>query len=147
MPDAHQVEQLAGAGRGRPLDRPGRRQPEQDAEEAAWHLRVKTSQHVLQRGQLAEESPVLERPADALRRHHVRGQAVEPAAAEGDRPRAQRRVPGDRIEQRRLAGAVRPDDGPHLAGLDAERDPRDRGEPAVAHGDASQIEERHRYSR
>ena len=53
-----------------PAARTGRRR-------SRGHLRVKTGQHVLQCGQLAEESAVLERPADALRRHHVRGQAVE----------------------------------------------------------------------
>jgi hypothetical protein len=147
VPDPHQVEELPGPGRGGPLGGTGARQPEEDPEEAARHLRVEAGQHVLERGQLVEEPSVLERPSHALRRHQVRREAVDPLAAEVDRPRGQRRMPRDRVEQRRLAGPVRPDDRPHLARLEPERHPGDRGEPSVAHGDVGQLEERHRYSR
>jgi len=56
-----------GRARRRPLGRAGRRHAEQDAEESRGHLRVETGQHVLERGQLAEETAVLKGPPDALR--------------------------------------------------------------------------------
>src|SRR5712691_9645955 len=77
MADAHQLEEPAGAARRRPLGRAGRRHAEQDAEESRGHLRVETGQHVLERGQLAEEPAVLEGAPDALRGHQVGREAVD----------------------------------------------------------------------
>jgi hypothetical protein len=56
-------------------------------------------------------------------------------------------VPGDRVEERRLAGAVRADDREHLARVEAQGDAGDGGEPAVPHRDVVQLEEGHGYSR
>ena len=43
-------------------------------------------------------------------------------AAEADRPGAGAELAGEQIDQRRLAGAVRADDGVDLADVDVERD-------------------------
>src|SRR6266542_6276256 len=145
--DAHELEEPSGSRRGRPLCRARDGPPEQDAEESRGHLRVETRQHVLERGELAEEPAVLEGPPDAFRRYQVGSEAVDPLRAEADGAGRQRGVSGDRVEERGLAGAVGADDGAHLAGVDAQGDTRDRDEAAVPHGDVVQLEEGHRYSR
>ena len=50
---------------------------------------------------------------------------------ERDRPPAAGEQPGDQPQQRRLAGAVRPDHREHLAGREAERDAREDRPPAA----------------
>ena len=145
--DAHHLEEPAGSCRRRPLGRARGGQPEQDAEESRGHLRVETRQHVLERGELAEEPAVLEGPPDALRRHHVGSEAIDPLRAEADGAGRQRGVSGDRVEERRLAGTVRADDRAHLAGVEAQGNAGDGGEPAVPHGDVVQLEKGHGYSR
>src|SRR5712691_1822127 len=77
MADAHQLEEPAGAARGRALGGEGRRHAEQHSEESRGHLRVQTGEHVLERGQLAEEPAVLEGAPDALRGHQVGREAVD----------------------------------------------------------------------
>ena len=44
---------------------------------------------------------------------------------------------GDRLDERRLAGAVVADQGDHLAGVDLEVDARERPDGAEALGDAA----------
>ena len=138
---------LPGSCRGRALARARRGLPEQDAEESRGHLGVETGQHVLERGELAEEPAVLEGPPDALGRHHVRSETVDALRAEADGAGGQRGMSGDRVEERGLAGAVRADDRAHLAGIDPQEDAGDRSEAAIAHGDVVELEEGHRYSR
>src|SRR5262249_13918116 len=117
------------------------------AKESRGHLGVQPGQHVLERGELAEEPTVLERPPHALRRHQVGRESIDPLVAEPDGAGGERGVSGDRVEERGLARAVGPDDGPDLAGLDAQGDAGYGGEAAVAHGDVVELEEGHGYSR
>ena len=51
------------------------------------------------------------------------------------------RLAGDDVHHGGLAGAVRPDDGAHLAGLDRERKVVQRAEAVERHGDAVEIEQ------
>src|SRR3989454_2896668 len=147
MADAHELEEPAGAARCRPLGRAGRRHAEQHSEESRGDLRVETGEHGLERGALAEEPAVLEGAPDALRGHQVGREAGDSLPAEADGAGGQHRVPRDRVEERRLAGAVRPDDRAHPAGVEAQGNAGDGGEPAVPHGDIVQLEEGHGYSR
>ncbi len=62
----------------------------------------------------------------------VRRQREQVTALEGDRSGAGRDRSRDRLEQRRLAGAIGPDDCDELALGDGERNPAQRGEPAIA---------------
>ena len=63
-------------------------------------------------------------------------------AAELDRARARRDVAGDDVEERRLAGAVRAEDGAPLAVRDVEVDVAHGVEAAEAPADPPQAEDR-----
>jgi hypothetical protein len=63
----------------------------------------------------------------ALRRRHVE----QVFALVGDLARDRRDDAGDRFEQRRLAGAVRPDHGDELPALDVERHAAQRAQAAI----------------
>ena len=92
-------------------------------------------EEVLLDGEPAEEFDVLEGASepggDALVREH----ALDRGSAENDAPRLRLHEPGDRIEQRRLAGAVRAEQSDDLAGLDRDRHVVERGDPAEPHGE------------
>jgi len=68
----------------------------------------------------------------APRREERRPPRRERDAVDTDASAGEREDAGERGEQRRLAGAVRTDDDPALAGLDAEVEPLDEGAAARA---------------
>jgi hypothetical protein len=117
-------DQLARAGAS--LGRPGAGPERRDLD-------------VLAHGQAAERTAVLERPADPGARTSVRAPAGDVAAAELDRARRRGVEPGEQVHERRLAGAVRPDQPDDLVPVQLERDaverlharerPRHRGGP------------------
>ena len=78
--------------------------------------------HVLQARQAVEQAHVLERADHALAGDAVGVEADELVAVEEDRARVGRDGPGEQVEHRRLAGAVRADQGGDraLAQLDGE---------------------------
>ena len=87
--------------------------------------RAERERDVLERRQVREQQQVLEHDAD---RPLARAGRATPLAAsssdetvEHDRALARRQQPGDRRDERRLAGAVRPEEGDRLAGLGLER--------------------------
>ena len=91
---------------------------------AADPLRAQAVRDVVQRGQVREEQVVLEDDADPapLRRRPDAGRGVvEHAAAEPDVAAGERHQPGERAQQRRLAGPVRPEHGEDLAGHRVDR--------------------------
>ena len=75
--DPQQVQQSARARRRCRLGRGGA-PSEQQAKEAAAHLRVKTDQHILQRGEIGKQTAVLERAACTARRDLVRRHPLGP---------------------------------------------------------------------
>jgi hypothetical protein len=79
-------------------------------------------QDVVEHGHPAEELDELERPGDAVRGDPVRRKALDRRLAEHDLPRVRRVEAADAVEQARLAGAVRPDQGRERAGIDRHAD-------------------------
>ena len=72
----------------------------------------------------------------------VRAQASDVVSVEDDPAGIERLEAGDQVEQRRLAGAVRPDDAEDLALVHVEGDVRVGGQAAVALGHAFDVEQR-----
>jgi hypothetical protein len=98
--------------------------------------------YVLERGHLVEGTQFLKRPADAEPADLVRAQPggvapVEPHAAGVGKGEA-----GDQVEQRRLAGAVRPDDAHQLARAHREGDVAISHDATEALGEARDLEQR-----
>src|SRR5438046_2289925 len=77
---------------------------------------------VLLDGQVGEDAAVLRRIADAEPRALVRGQPRDVPALEAHGAAARRQQPHDRVDRRRLAGAVAADQTDGLAGADREGD-------------------------
>ena len=70
------------------------------------------------------------------------GQRGDVGAEQLDRPRRRRELAGDQVEQRRLARAVGPEDGPALAGPHLEVDVAHGVHAAEAPADPPQAEDR-----
>ena len=87
-------------------------------------------EHVLERRHLHEEPDVLERAADAERGDRVRRLVGDVDAVEQDRARGRLVDPGELVEERRLAGAVRADQRDDRAARDREVDVVRRDEAA-----------------
>jgi hypothetical protein len=91
---------------------------------------VHADEHVLERGHVLEEADVLKCSADAELGDGVRRLAGHVAARELD-PAGRRLVdPGEHVEERGLARAVRADQADDRAGRDREVDVVDRDQPA-----------------
>src|SRR4029079_2652299 len=73
----------------------------------------------------------------------VRLEPDDASAVEGDRARLRSIDAGDEVEERRLAGAVRPDHAHDLALVDVEVEPVDHAQAAEGERDALQLEQRH----
>ena len=102
---------------------------------------------VLPHRQPREDVRALERARDPAARHRVRAGAAIGRALEEDAPGGGREVARDQVEQRRLAGAVRPDDGPPLARRDRQGHAVDGRQRAEAAGGAPRARGRARPSR
>src|SRR6185503_7230756 len=85
---------------------------------------------IVEGGHVLEQPDVLEGAGDSERRHLVRLRSRDLSVVEHDTPGGRRKNPGDAIEKRGLAGAVRPDEREDLAALHVERDVVDRDEAA-----------------
>ena len=79
------------------------------------HVHVAAEQDVVEHRHAVEERQVLERARDAEPRHAVRREAGDVAPVEHDRALLRRIEAGDRVGQRGLAAAVRPDQAEDLA--------------------------------
>src|SRR5262249_60014210 len=89
--------------------------------------------------QLLERLDDLERPRDAHAADLVAGRARDVAPLEEDPARRRLVEPGDAVHERRLAGAVRPDDADDLATLHGEVDLAAGDQPAEAPRDAPDL--------
>src|SRR5262249_34349520 len=104
---AHTVQQVAGAyPRVSHVTR---------ARERAYH-------DVVDDGEPGERPQLLERARDAQTAHAIRREAGQAAAIQANLTRIGAIEAADDLEQRRLAGAVRPDDADQLSGRHGEGD-------------------------
>src|SRR5581483_6290607 len=133
--EADQMEQVA-----RSLPRftllardPGR--PEDGADRPGLQPAVHPDQHVLQGGHVVEQPDVLKRPGDAACGDLVGRQIGDVGAVEVDPAAVQRVDPGDEVEERGLASAVRADHRDDRAARDREVDLVDGDEAAEDLGD------------
>src|SRR5437870_943492 len=133
--EADQLEQRQGPATRLALLGARRGQPDHAAHEAARRPHVTRDHHVLERRELAEQTHVLKRARDAEAGDAEGPQARDvtaliPEPAGGGRAEAR-----DEIEQRRLAGAVGPDQAEELAALHGERHAAHRHDTAEAAGE------------
>src|SRR5687768_3496636 len=96
---------------------------------------VPADHHVLKRRQVGEQADVLEGARDSGLRHVVRLQPAQAAPAEGERAGVGGVDPGQHVEERGLARAVRSDQAVDLALTDREGDVLQRLHAAEALGD------------
>jgi hypothetical protein len=99
--------------------------------------------HILARAHLRKQRGQLKRAGDAALADTRDRQPDEAFAGEADASIGRFERAGDQVEQRRFPGAIRADDGAHLALLDAHRDVIDRDEPAEPAGQIIELEQRH----
>ena len=100
-------------------------------------------QDVLHRGHVREQPDVLVGPGHAEVRDLVAAELVDRLAVELDVARRDVVEPGDAVEERRLAGAVRSDDADDGSFVDVEVELVDGEEPAEPFGDGARHEQRH----
>src|SRR5206468_11176344 len=112
-------------------------------EDARAQMDVATDLHVVEDGHAAEQGNVLEGARDPQLGPLVRFQMRDVAAVEHD-PSAHGRIDAaDAVEDARLAGAVGPDDGEEVAGVDLEAHPGQGGYAAEAQVQVFQSEQCH----
>src|SRR5436190_4905004 len=97
-----------------------------------FRMREVRHEQVLEDAHVAEQARDLEGAHEPAQRDLVRREAEEALALERDLAGARALDPGDEVDERRLAGAVRSDDATDLAGLDREAHVVRRDEPAEA---------------
>ena len=120
----------------------GRRRARRRAGRATSTWRSSATRDRLGDGERREQPGVLERPAEAAAGPGRSGCSVgDVVAVEHDRAVVGGQEAGDEVEQRRLAGAVGPDEPEDLARVRAsKRDVVDGGDAAEALGDAADLE-------
>ena len=89
--------------------------------------------HVLADREIGEEVGDLEGPADAAARPQVRGRLCEVLSLDDDAPLGRDGHARNGVEQRRLAGPVRADDGAPFAVLERKADAIDGAQGAELH--------------
>src|SRR5262249_60072104 len=115
MVDLEKVDDLLDAATVLHLLGERRAVTQQLPEEAAPHLQAAAGHDVVERAHAFKQRDVLEGTGDAAARRRVGPHLLARLAAEGDAPFLRLIEAVDDVEQRRLAGAVRPDDGADLA--------------------------------
>jgi hypothetical protein len=138
----------AGQQRPRPLARAGllaahRGPPERGRHHSAPQSRVRADQHVVERGEAAEDLRVLEGARHAEPRDPVRGDGQQVVAVEAHPPRRRPVETGDHVEHGGLARPVGPDQGEDLPGPDRQVDVGQRGEAAEPDREPGDLEQRH----
>src|SRR5438067_5097022 len=116
----------------RPIGEGGQADIAEDLAGAPAAARVPADQHMLEHRHRAEQLDVLEGARDPAADDAVRRRAQQAAPVEDDLAVVRPVEPRDQVEDRRLAGAVRPDQPDDLALTDVERDAVDGNDPAEA---------------
>src|SRR5438552_3937824 len=117
------------------------RQLEQGVPDLGLHAHVASDAHVVEAGHVVEEPDVLEGASDAPSRDLVGLRPGDVTAVENDSSAGWRKKSGQNVEEGRLAGTVRPDQGEDLSSLDVEADVVDRNQAAEALGQVGQLED------
>jgi hypothetical protein len=111
----------------------GRAEPQHRAAEPDLAHVVGAGHHVFEDGERREERHVLERAGQPPARDLVRGHREEVAPVEPHGAVARLVEPAEHVEERGLAGAVRPDERTDRAGLDVEGELVEGDDTAEAH--------------
>ena len=140
--DAQELGQLGGALAQHPLFAPHQRQRHGVREKSAATAAMAANHDVLDHRQRSEQRQVLERPpnaegGDAVDRVARERLAFEPNGAVFEAVEARKT-----IEQRGLAGAVRPDQAADFAARDREADRIERDHAAKPYGDVLDCQQR-----
>ena len=98
----------------------------------------------LGRGEGREQARLLERPTQPALGPLVRGEVLDVLAGQDDAPAVHLQEAGDAVEQRRLAGAVLPDEPDDLTLAEVERHLVDGPDPAEALHDVADLEDHRR---
>ena len=123
-----------------------RRSPAEHAKARA-RARLHRQRDILERRKAGKDRAHLKRSRQAELRARMRGQGGDVAPGELDDPRIRSDEPGNLIDQRGLAGAVRPDDGMQLARHDVERQVVGDDERAERLAQPFQVQHRVRHER
>src|SRR5580704_13642791 len=105
---------------------------------------VPAKQQVLQHACMLKQLDVLEGARDAAARDLVRPHSGDVFALEQEPALGRVIDPAYKVEDRRLAGTVRADQGKDLARLDREADAIDGADAAETHGEPLRLEQAHR---
>ena len=128
------------------LETPHARQTEEPRADVFLLVLLEERHEVLERGEPRKHADELERAPDAETSDAVgRGAPVTSRSRNSDAAAVGRQEPGDAIEQRRLARAVRTDQAHQLARLHGEVDGVDGRHAEESLGEAADLEERHGY--
>src|SRR5262249_23185046 len=117
------------------------RRAQDGAEDAGPRVRVGRGHHVLLHGHVEEEPEGLEGARDAALDDLMRLEPDHALSGELDLARVGCVDAGDQVEQRRLAGPVRPDHAHDLALVHVEVEPVDAQQSPEALRDAAQVEQ------
>ena len=140
-----QIEQIQQIVQPRDRDRvlpPHHRQAQRIGDEAGAAEMMRADQDVVAHAHAAEQRDVLEGAADAQAGHAVARQVLQRAALEQDVAVGEAIEAADAVEQRGLAGAVRPDQAADLAVADIERHAAECDDAAEAHRHVGNPEQR-----
>ena len=145
------LERAEGQARGGPVRVPGDADELERLERGAPHGafpreardRVRADEHVLEHRHRREELDVLERARDPELDHPARRGAQGRAAVEDDVAGVEPVEPGDDVERRRLAGAVRADEPGDRPLRDVQGDVVEGDDPAEAKRRVLQRQETH----
>ena len=99
-------------------------------------------QHVLEHGHLWKDLDELERPGDAAAIDLIGGEPRDVLALEPHLPARWPQHAGDAVEERRLAGAVRPDDAEQISRLHVDAHLTQRRDPEEVLGQVADFEKR-----
>src|SRR5579863_3545010 len=102
---------------------------------------------IFEYGQFLEDVGALERASDPHAADAVRRRAGDVAAVEPYRAAIRPQMPGDQVEQRRLAGAVGADHGRDLTGIDRQADIADGAEAGEGFAQAGDFKHGERSAR
>src|SRR5207244_12367321 len=86
-----------------------------DEAKVALGLELDRHADILEHGELGKDARDLKRPRDSATATRGRGERRDVVAVEEHATRRRRQQTGDQMEERRLAGPVRPDDRAQLA--------------------------------
>ena len=113
---------------------------EAPGDDAGPHVAVTAQEDVVEDRHVPEQLDELEGSRDAVRRDPVRREPVDRDTVEDDRPARRRVEAAHAVEEARLAGAVRADEGRQRARLDGQADSVERAQPGELQGHLAHLQ-------